>query len=56
MELPFTVYGVPRPQGSKRHVGNGRMVESSPRVAEWRTLVALEASIEQGDRRLSKGP
>lgn len=56
MELPFTVYGVPRPQGSKRHVGNGRMVESSPRVAEWRTLVALEASIEQGDRPVIEGP
>lgn len=56
MELPFTVHGVPRPQGSKRHVGNGRMVESSPRVAEWRNLVALEASIEQGDRPVIEGP
>jgi crossover junction endodeoxyribonuclease RusA len=56
MELPFTVYGVPRPQGSKRHVGNGRMIESSPRVAEWRTLVAHTASIERAGQPVIEGP
>ena len=56
IELPFTVYGVPRPQGSKRHVGNGRMVESSTRVAEWRTLVAHTASIAQAGRPVIEGP
>jgi crossover junction endodeoxyribonuclease RusA len=34
--LVFTVYGLPAPQGSKRHVGNGVMVESSKRVKPWR--------------------
>lgn len=33
----------PAPQGSKRHVGNGRMVESSPNVKPWRYLVQQAA-------------
>lgn len=33
------VSGIPAPQGSKRHVGAGRMVESSARVAPWREAV-----------------
>lgn len=32
--------GRPAPQGSKRHVGNGIMVESSKALAPWRTTVA----------------
>lgn len=35
------VPGSPAPQGSKRHVGNGRMVESSAAVGPWRERVAL---------------
>ena len=34
--LTLVVYGLPAPQGSKRHVGNGRMVESSKAVSPWR--------------------
>ena len=30
------VFGIPRPQGSKRHVGRGILVESSNGVKEWR--------------------
>lgn len=36
----LTVYGDPAPQGSKRHVGNGRMVEASKKVGPWRRAVA----------------
>ena len=36
----FLVFGLPAPQGSKRHVGEGRMVESSKRVKPWRRQVA----------------
>lgn len=36
-------YGLPAPQGSKRHVGNGRMVESSIHVAPWREAVVWAA-------------
>ena len=32
----FTVLGKPAPQGSKRHVGRGVMVESSKRCKPWR--------------------
>jgi Holliday junction resolvase RusA-like endonuclease len=39
----ITVDGVPGPQGSKRHVGNGRMVESSKKVKPWRKAVELAA-------------
>jgi crossover junction endodeoxyribonuclease RusA len=41
--ISFQVRGLPAPQGSKRHVGNGRMVESSKRVAPWRQDVREEA-------------
>ena len=36
------VDGTPAPQGSKRHVGRGRMVESSKALPAWR--VAVEAA------------
>lgn len=36
------VEGVPAPQGSKRHIGNGRMIESSKKVGPWRKAVAEE--------------
>ena len=40
----FHVVGLtPAPHGSKRHVGKGRMVESSARVKPWREAVRSEA-------------
>ena len=39
----FTVYGTAAPQGSKRHVGNGVMIESSNRVRPWRQDVRFAA-------------
>ena len=40
----FTVEGLsPAPQGSKRHVGGGRMIESSAKVKPWREAVRQEA-------------
>ncbi len=50
------VAGTPAPQGSKRHVGNGIMVESSKRVKPWRQDVkyaALEAA--RGDGHFPRG-
>ena len=40
--IEIRVNGLPAPQGSKRHVGGGRMVESSKKVKPWRTAVAAE--------------
>ncbi len=42
--LDFWVLGVPAPQGSKRHVGNGVMVESSAKVKPWREAVKWAVS------------
>ena len=39
--VEFRVNGFPAPQGSKRHVGKGILVESSPRLKDWRTSVAV---------------
>lgn len=42
--VTFRVEGMePAPQGSKRHVGGGRMIESCPHVKPWRILVAQSA-------------
>ena len=37
--LTFTAYGIVAGQGSKRHVGNGVMIEQSKRVKPWRAAV-----------------
>ena len=39
----FIVYGTAAPQGSKRHIGNGVMLESSERVRPWRQDVRFAA-------------
>jgi crossover junction endodeoxyribonuclease RusA len=43
--ITLHVYGTPAPQGSKRHVGGGRMIEASKKVKPWR-----EAIVEQAHR------
>jgi crossover junction endodeoxyribonuclease RusA len=40
--MMITVRGTPAPQGSKRHVGGGRMVEMSKAVGPWREAVRAE--------------
>lgn len=39
----LAVYGTPAPQGSKKHVGRGIMVESSKKLAPWREDVRQAA-------------
>lgn len=41
--LVVVVLGTPAPQGSKRHVGRGVMVESSKKVRPWREAVKYAA-------------
>jgi crossover junction endodeoxyribonuclease RusA len=42
--IRFDVVGVPVQQGSKRHIGGGRMIESAgTRHRDWRHAVATEA-------------
>lgn len=42
-ELEIFIPGTPRPQGSKRHVGGGRMIEQSKHLKAWRNTVTLIA-------------
>lgn len=42
--MKFRVAGTPAPQGSKRHVGGGRMVEQSKAVGPWREAIRAEAA------------
>lgn len=48
--IHFEVVGVPAPQGSKKHVGNGIMVESSKKLKPWRDAVADAAKEAMGGR------
>jgi crossover junction endodeoxyribonuclease RusA len=40
--IVIEVSGKPAPQGSKRHVGGGRMIEMSKAVGPWREAVRAE--------------
>lgn len=40
--MMITVRGIPAPQGSKRHVGGGRMIEMSKAVGPWRDAIRTE--------------
>jgi len=41
--LEIKVIGTPAPQGSKRHVGRGILIESSAKVKPWREAVVWAA-------------
>ena len=47
-EIFIPVIGIPAPQGSKRHVGHGIMIENSKRVKPWRQDVK-EAALTHYD-------
>lgn len=42
-DLTVVVYGLPAPQGSKKHLGGGVLVESSKKVKPWRQDVKYAA-------------
>ncbi|MCI0687963.1 MAG: RusA family crossover junction endodeoxyribonuclease [Sporichthyaceae bacterium] len=42
-QLLFTAYGQPKPKGSLRHIGRGRMVEQLEGSEPWRVAVASAA-------------
>jgi crossover junction endodeoxyribonuclease RusA len=41
----IVVRGTPAPQGSKRHIGNGRMIEMSKAVGPWREAVRSQCQL-----------
>ena len=51
----FRVYGVPAPQGSKKHVGRGILVESSKAVKPWREAVKW-AHVAAGRKNFADNP
>lgn len=54
--LYCTVIGEPIPQGSKRHVGNGVMIEANKRLPEWRDLLAYKLLQARYGRPPFEGP
>lgn len=52
----FHVLGIPAPQGSKRHVGRGILVESSARLKPWRDSIAAEAFAQRAGAPALDGP
>ena len=44
----ITVDGLPAPQGSKRHIGGGRMIEMSKKLPAWRKAVIDAAQSAAG--------
>lgn len=52
--LRIVVYGQPAPQGSKRYLGNGVMIESSKKVKPWRTDVKNAAETALTDARIAE--
>lgn len=47
-DLAFTIAGEPATQGSKRHVGRGRMVEADTKLPAWRAAVVRAAKEAAG--------
>ncbi len=54
--ISYIIEGIPRPQGSKRHVGRGVMVESSKHVKEWRAFARLKAVLAMEEQELIAKP
>lgn len=56
--LRVRIPGLPAQQGSKRHVGNGVMVEDNPRLMPWRThaIACIEQAIADQDVPKFSGP
>lgn len=44
--LQITVEGTPVPQGSFRHVGNGRIISANPKLNSWRQTIADQVSAQ----------
>jgi crossover junction endodeoxyribonuclease RusA len=52
--LEIVVEGIPVPQGSFRHIGNGRIIAANPKLNAWRQTIADQVS-EKTSVRLIEG-
>lgn len=50
----IVVAGVPIPQGSMRHVGNGRIVSKNPKLKAWREKIASEVKAAHGEPEIDR--
>jgi len=50
MHIDLTVEGVPVPQGSFRHVGNGRIISANPKLNTWRDTIATQIATQTAHR------
>jgi Holliday junction resolvase RusA-like endonuclease len=55
MHIDLLVEGVPVPQGSFRHVGNGRIISANPKLNAWRDTIATQIA-QQTHHRLIEAP
>ena len=44
MHIAIDVEGIPVPQGSFRHIGNGRIIAANPKLNAWREQIADQAT------------
>jgi Holliday junction resolvase RusA-like endonuclease len=44
MQIEIVVEGVPIPQGSFKHIGNGRIIAANSKLNAWRDTIAKAAS------------
>lgn len=54
--MTIIVPGIAAPQGSKKNLGNGRMVESCKRLKAWRKAITIAAIEAQGSKPSIAGP
>ena len=50
MHIDLLVEGVPVPQGSFRHVGNGRIISANPKLNAWRDTIATQIATQTAHR------
>jgi crossover junction endodeoxyribonuclease RusA len=55
MHIDLLVEGNPVPQGSFRHVGNGRIISANPKLNAWRDTIAQQIAT-QTPHRLIEAP
>jgi Holliday junction resolvase RusA-like endonuclease len=48
--IQLTVEGNPVPQGSFRHVGNGRIISANPKLNAWRQTIADQIGLQTLER------
>ena len=57
MRVSFTVRGLPAPQGSKRHVGRGVLVEmAGQKLRDWRSDVKAAAALAMAGHAATREP